>query len=159
MSTKRITTLIVALAVAGGCMVTAAPSALAVTGRSCSGNTCNGLDPNLSYTSSGECGTGAMDAADLPHGEYALGGLLELRWGPNCGTNWTRFTPADNDMYEITIMRLSDRAWAGTGMYNGYFFSNAKGVSHYSDQIYVPGNAEACVFDVTTNAGPACFQQ
>lgn len=139
----------------------ASTAASAGTGFGCLGNTCNGLDPANSFNQNSltECSSGATDVADLPHGESALGGLLELRWGPNCGTNWTRFTPGSNDTYEIWVTRLSDGVWAGTGLSNPYTFSNGKGVIHYGDQVYVPGNAAACVRDVTTNSSDFCFRQ
>ncbi len=139
----------------------ATTAAYAGTGAGCLQNTCNGLDPAKSFNQNTgrECSSGASNVSDLPKGEPALGGLLELRWGPNCGTNWTRYTPGNNDIYEIWVIRLSDGVWAGTGLDNADTFANKKGISQYSDQVYIPGNAEACVADVTTDSNFFCFQQ
>lgn len=156
-----IVTSVMSAALPLGLGLAVAGTAYAGTGTACSGNSCNGLDPTQSFNSGtgAECSSGAFNVADLPNGESALGGLLELRWGPNCGTNWTRFTPGNNDTYEIWVTRLSDGVWAGTGLFNPYIFSGARGVSHYSDQVYIPGNAAACVRDITTNSNDFCFQQ
>ncbi len=138
----------------------AATAAYAGTGAGCLQNSCNGLDPTQSFSQNtgAECSSGASNVSDLPNGEQALGGLLELRWGPNCGTNWTRFTPGNGDTYEIWVTRLSDGVWAGSGLNNPYVFSG-KGVAHFSDQVYIPGNAAACVRDITTSSSDFCFQQ
>ena len=77
------------------------------------------------------------------------GGLLELRWGPKCQTNWTRFTPANNDEYWIWVISSSG-VTAGTGKDNPYDFSNAKGVAHYGDQVWSQGPAMADVWDIST---------
>jgi hypothetical protein len=54
-------------------------------------------------------------------------------------TNWTRFTPANNDQYEIWVVRMSNPAViAGNGVGQRYIFSNGQGVAHYSDQVYSP---------------------
>jgi len=55
--------------------------------------------------------------------------------------------------------RLSDGEWAGTGRENPYIFSGGKGIAHFSDQMYCPGSAAACVRDITTNSNDFCFQQ
>jgi hypothetical protein len=129
----------------------------------CAQNTCSFLDPTVTYLQGTNpkafCSAGAQDVSDLPKGEPALGGLLELRYGPNCGTNWTRFTPGNNDKYEIWVTRLSDGQWAGTGFENPDTFSNQSGVANYSDQMYSPGPAAACVRDVTTGSPNVCFNQ
>ena len=155
---KRLIVLGGGLAPAAGLLGVAAPSAsaaTAVSGTACSGTSCDGLDPTASYTSSGECGSGASTV----HSEAALGGTLELRYGPNCGTNWTRFTPGNNDTYEIWVTNLDSGVWAGTGLYHAYTFSNSAGVPNYSDQVYSPGPAAACVLDVTTGAPDVCYSQ
>ncbi len=148
------------LAAAAALVVTfgiGATAASAGTGTPCLQNSCNGLDPTQSYNQSTgvECSSGASTVHSIP----ALGGTLDLRWGPNCQTNWARFTPGNNDTYEIWVTRLSDGVWAGSGLYNPYIFSNAKGVAHYSDQVYSPGPAAACVRDITTNSNDGCYQQ
>lgn len=156
---KRWLGVVAGLMVAFGSVLVVAPAAHAVTGTSCTGTGCDGLDPTVSFNpSKGECSAGARNVDDLPNGERAFGGLLELRFGPNCTTNWTRFTPADNGTYEIWVTRLSDGVFAGTGKGNFYVFSGANGVGHFSDQVYSPGPAQACVF--SDSFGTAiCFNQ
>jgi Protein of unknown function (DUF2690) len=128
--------------------------------RGCSADTCNGLDPNLSSGPGGICAAGARNVNDLSSGEQGLGGLLELRYGPNCGTNWTRFTPGNNDAYEIWVTRLGDGVWAGSGLNVPYQFAQQAGVAQYSDQVYAnSGPAAACVRDVTTNSQDFCYRQ
>jgi hypothetical protein len=122
---------------------------------SCYQHSCDGLDPTLSYLNGTNpkafCSAGAGDSSDLPNGVRVLGGgLLELRWGPNCQTNLTRFTPANNDEYWIWI-KGSSGVTAGTGTDNPYDFSNEKGVAQYSDQVWSPGPAVAYVWDISTD--------
>jgi hypothetical protein len=116
--------------------LTAATAAYAGTGTGCHGTSCSGLDPTVSYdyTNGGECSSGAYTVPG--YSGNVLGGYLELRWGPNCQTNWTRFTPGNNDKYEIWVTNIDTGVWAGSGLYNPYIFSNAAHVSHYSDQVW-----------------------
>jgi len=141
----------------------AVQASVAPSPTACSQNSCSFKDPTLTYLQNTNprafCNAGAQDVSDLPNGESALGGLLELRYGPNCGTNWTRFTPGNNDKYEIWVTRLSDGQWAGTGFETPFIFSNDSGVPAYSDQVYSPGPAAACVRDITTNSPDVCFNQ
>jgi hypothetical protein len=136
-------------------------NAYAGTGTGCSGHGCDGLDPTQSYNSATgkECSSGAADVADLPNGVAALGGHLELRWGPNCSTNWARFTPGDNDLYALWVVNISAGEWAGTGIDNDYVFSNARGITEYTDQLYVPGAAGVCIEDLTANDASYCYYQ
>ena len=140
-------------------MLTAAQAAYAGTGVGCQGNSCSGLDPAQSFNQNtgAECSSGASDVADLPNGTRVLGGLLELRWGPNCQTNWARFTPGNNDSYDL-LVRNANGVWAGTGLNQDDFFIGQKGISQYSDQLYSPGPAAACIIDDTTHAG-YCYEQ
>lgn len=129
-----------AVGLAGG---TPAGAATAPTPTPCYQHSCDGLDPTLSYLNGTNpkafCSDGAGDASDLPDGVRVLGGgLLELRWGPNCQTNWTRFTPANNDEYWIWVLSSSG-VTAGTGTDNPYDFSNARGVAHFGDQVWSQG--------------------
>jgi len=119
-------------------------------------NSCDGFDPSGSFNSStgANCSAGAWTV----HSEPALGGTLELRWGPNCQTNWTRFTPGNSDEYELWVTRLDDGVWAGTGVYSGYYVGNIAGKSAFTDQVYSPGPAAACVADVT-RGGQVCYKQ
>jgi len=146
MSRRRWVGVAGALMMAIGSMAAVASTASAA---SCSGNGCNGTDPIATGCSSG--------ATTVLNGHYA-GGLLELRWSPTCQTNWTRFTPADNDTYSIWVTRLSDGEWAGDGLEHAYTFSGANGVSHYGDQVYSPGPASACV-QSPQHGGQVCIKQ
>lgn len=163
-SRKVIATALMASAATAGAVVAtvtasitpAAPALSAVVplATPCSQHSCDGLDPTLSYLLRSNprafCSAGARNVSDLPGGKRVLGGgLLEMRWGPNCQTNWTRFTSANNDKYKILIVS-SDGTLAGNGLNNGYTFSGAKGVAHYSDQVWSPGPAGAYVYDLTT---------
>src|SRR5947209_5479354 len=107
----------VMLAVAG--LLGAAPASAA---SGCLQNTCNGLDPtqSINQNTGGLCSAGAT----APLSQSVFGGTnnLQLRWGPNCQVNWTRFTPADGGRYEIWVTRLSDGVWAGDGLSRAYVF-------------------------------------
>jgi hypothetical protein len=146
------------LGLLGGLGITAAHASVYPAHTPCSGNSCDYLDPGFSYQQytnpPAYCSGGAGDSTDLPNGAWVLGGLLELRWGPNCQTNWTRFTPGndDHDFYSIWVQRDKDGATAG------YDFGQAPGVSQHTDQLYIPGPATACVHDHTLGE-IACFDQ
>jgi hypothetical protein len=160
MANRRWLAMIGAPSILLGSMLAVAPAAQAGTGIRCFGDTCNGEDPANSFNqySGTECSSGAWTV----HSEQApdVGGTLELRWGPSCLTNWTRFTPANNDQYEIWVVRMSNPAViAGTGVGQRYIFSNGQGVAHYSDQVYSPNDpAAACVIDDTTRWS-TCYTQ
>ena len=166
---KMIRMLIVASVIAALSAIglTTASTAHAATGTACYGNgisalgvaQCNGLDPAQSYnfSSGGECSSGAS----TPLSENVLGGYLELRWGPNCATNWTRFTPGNNDEYAIWVTNTDTGVWAGNGLYRTYVWSGQANISHYSDQVFAPDPqpASACVQDITRGAIEACISQ
>src|SRR5262249_38106042 len=98
---KHVLGVIGGMVLAAGGLLTAAP-AFAATG--CLHETCSGLDPTQSVNQS--TGATCSAGATTPLSSGAFGGTLQLRWGPNCETNWTRFTPADNGQYEIWVTRL-----------------------------------------------------
>jgi hypothetical protein len=107
----------------------------------CSGYVCDNLDPTATFNPStgAYCSAGATTATggSIP----ADGGTLELRWGANCQVNWARFTPnSSGGAYYIWVGRQSP----GFNAY-GYQFSATAGVQYYSDQVYAPGAAHACV--------------
>ncbi|MCP2342208.1 DUF2690 domain-containing protein [Actinomadura rupiterrae] len=135
---RRVGLGLAAVVAAASGMLAVTPSAYAAT---CSGDDCNGGDP---YKTG--CDHNNYNAAPTP--VTVFGGKLELRWGPDRSTNWTQFTPANGDLYEISVWR-EDNVWAGDGLYKGYRFSGA-GIVHWSDQIYSPWPAAACVNDLTT---------
>jgi hypothetical protein len=146
-----------------GSILAAAPAAQAGTGIRCFGDTCNGEDPANSFNqySGTECSSGAWTV----HSEQAqdVGGTLELRWGPSCQTNWVRYTPDNNDQYEIWVVRMSKppapAVIAGSGVGQRYIFSGGQGVAHWSDQVYSPDDpAAVCVIDDTMWVS-TCYQQ
>jgi Protein of unknown function (DUF2690) len=105
----------------------------------CSGYSCDNSDPNLSWDlgSGAPCSTSATTVTSLA----ADGGTLEMRWGPRCQVNWARFTPGGNGTtYFIWVGRQSPG-------YNtpGYEFQGAANVGFWSNQVYAPGQAQACV--------------
>jgi hypothetical protein len=156
--------IIVAVPVVG---LSAGSTAYAGTGTPCYGNgisalgvaQCNGLDPTQSYNFStgGQCSSGSSTVLS----ENILSGSLELRWGPNCATNWARFTPGNNDKYAIWVTNTDTGVWAGTGLYNTYTWSGQAGIVHYSDQVFAPDPqpASACVQDITKGAIGGCISQ
>jgi hypothetical protein len=157
------------LVLALGVVMAADPTAHAGTGTACAEipypnwPTCDGTEPSQSYNikTGLECSTGASTVFEEP----AFGGILELRWGPNCQTNWARFNPANNHMYGMWVTRLSDGVWAGSGInlpgsgvYWEYYFVGTPGVQAWTDQIYSPGPASMCIDDITAG-GRVCYFQ
>lgn len=115
--------------------------------------------PNRSYWQ--YTGNECSGSATTPLAKNEPVGYLELRWGPNCSVNWTRFTPNNNDKYQIWVTNINTGVWAGTGLYHSYQFSNSAGVSRFSDQVYAPDPepASACVEDMTTGSPDYCISQ
>lgn len=97
----------------------------------------------MSYSSQTgqECDTGA---STVMGGTVAGdGGTLELRWGPDCSVNWARFTPnGSGTWYYLWVGRQNPG-------YNvpGYEFQGSAEVQYYSNQVYSPGPAQACVLE------------
>jgi len=145
-SAKRWIVVASALMLVAGAMAATMPTTFAAN---CTGDGCNGVDP---YTA--QCASGSYDVLT----GYFVGGLLELRWSPTCQTNWTRFTPANNEGYEIWVTRLSDGVFAGNGLWYSYFFTNGSGVLHWGDMVYSPGPAQACVRS-PQHVGTFCLTQ
>jgi hypothetical protein len=138
---RRWLALAAGLAIAAGPLVAFAPAAFAGTGTPCRPVSCNNLDPTQSYNiyTGVECDNPASTVGNTT----AFGGYLELRWGPNCIVNWTRFAPAHSGTYKITTTRLSD------GVTTTYQFSGAPGVSYYDNEVYAPDAAQACVTELS----------
>jgi len=146
-------------------LTAASPAYAAVSGTGCAGNgfltipSCSGLDPLHSYNflNGHECSSGAYTVL----ARHVLGGYLELRWGPYCQTNWTRFTPGNNDEYEIMAVNATTGVWAGSGRYNYYIWSHQAGIIHYTDQVFAPDPqpAHGCVRDITTQSFWECASQ
>lgn len=136
-----------------------AHAAVNPTPQPCDRNSCSGLDPTLSYEVGSNPKAFCADGAYTAYQVQALGGTLELRWGPNCQTNWIRFTPSDNDTYEMGLYGTDANgnftAFAGDGLNNTYTFKGAS----YSDQVWSPGPADPCIADDTVGTGLICFPQ
>jgi hypothetical protein len=127
--------------------------------QACYQYSCDGLDPSFSFEVNTSPHAYCADGSSPVYGVNILGGYLELRWGPNCQTNWARFTPGDNDLYHLYVERDDNPpAIAGNGLGRDYIFSGAQGVTQYTDQVYSPGPARLCVDDVTFQAS-ACYDQ
>ncbi|GGZ79221.1 DUF2690 domain-containing protein [Streptomyces echinoruber] len=106
----------------------------------CSTTGCDNLDP----IDTGCAGT----SATVPQGTVsAYDGQLELRWSSTCRTNWARFSPGYNynGHYAIWV----DRQGApGVGAKTGRhfeFWGRPEDGPFWSDQLYAPGPARACV--------------
>lgn len=139
----------------------AVATASAGTGRSCYQSSCDGLDPTSSYNShtGAECSTGAYT---VPGGsQKAYGGLLEMRWGPDCQVNWARFTVGTTDPsfdgYTFVLSTTSS-----DGHTTSYSFTGDQGVTYYGNEEYSPGPAQVCVVPLTStfpHPFPACWTQ
>jgi hypothetical protein len=138
-------------------ILTSASNAYAGTGTACSGTSCSGLDPTASFSS----GTGAecSGSSTTPLAGSAFGGTLQLRWGPNCQVNWGRFTPANNDKYQMFVTNETTGVWAGTGLFNPFIFSNGSGVAHFSDQVFTGNDPASVCLDDLTKGGRVCLSQ
>jgi hypothetical protein len=130
------------LLLAAGSLLVVSPAYAVPTGA-CYHDTCTAQDPYQTFNQFSLVGCGVGEYG-VRTGYPPFGGTLRLRWGPNCETNWTKFTPADNNPYQIEVTRLADGVSVGDG-YNPYQFSSGSGVVHWTDQIYSPGPAKACV--------------
>jgi hypothetical protein len=110
-------------------------------GGGCSGFRCDNLDPIESHdlTSGAPCSGGATTPGG---GSIAAdNGTLELRWGPNCQVNWARFTPhASGISYYLWVGRQSP----GFNV-QGFQFTSTANAQYYSNQVYAPGPARACI--------------
>jgi Protein of unknown function (DUF2690) len=133
------------LAVAGTAALASAPAASAGTGQACNGSNCTGLDPSQSYWNAypyNECNTNASTPEDdgVHNGIKTSVGLLEVRWGQDCGVNWARFTPSNNASYKLTVSAPGDATQT-------WLFGNQDGVSNHTNQVYAPNvEATACVY-------------
>lgn len=84
----------------------------------------------------------------------ANNGTLEMRWGPSCQVNWARFTPsASSTSYRLWIERESPSCGGSEFLFHG-----AAGVPYFSNQVYAPGRARACVelWDGSSGSKRAC---
>jgi len=135
--------------------------ASAGTGTPCYQSSCNGLDPTTSYNryTGYECNSGA---SPVPGGSIAnvYGGTLEMRWGPDCSVNWTRYTVGTHDQsYVGAHFWISIES--STGVTSYYHFTGQNGVTYYGNEVYSPGPATMCLgFDSTgIPPQPYCWTQ
>ena len=95
---------------------------------SCSGDGCNGLDPSQTGCDDARAYT-AQTAIIKDYAGNQIG-LVELRFSPTCGTNWTRETSYVNNAYnQPSVHRIYD----GLIEY-GY----GKNTVEWSDMVYAP---------------------
>jgi hypothetical protein len=70
----------------------------------CSGNGCNGLDPEQT-----RCAAGAYTVRVSGGTVSFRTGYVELRYSPTCGTNWARvFSTVGNARLTVSIRRTND---------------------------------------------------
>ena len=99
---------------------------------SCSGNGCNGIDPNTT-----PCASGAVTVAGSTRNIYRNGtsiliGQVELRWSAACGTNWARVSRSDGAVAEgmyATITRADGLSY--TDFHTGFY-------TIWSRMVYAP---------------------
>jgi hypothetical protein len=134
-------------------VVDAADSSNASLGTACTGTQCDGLDPTMSYELDSNppaiCSAGAYDTTDLPNGGTVLGGFFELRFGPNCQTNWVRWIPPTNDEYQISIWQEDFAGDYGNALIVDDFSGKA-GQQQYTNQRYAPFPVVVVIKDLTT---------
>jgi hypothetical protein len=112
----------------------------------CQSYLCDNLDPQESWTLDDYGGNYpgvpcSFQATNVGPDYAADGGGLQLRWGPHCQTNWARFTPnSSGTLYYIWVGRENPG-------YNtpGFEFRGTANVQAWSNQVYSPGPARACV--------------
>lgn len=113
------------------------------TKKVCSNIGCDNKDPTLTLNSA-EVACSADATTAVGGSMSADGGLLELRWGPNCNVNWARFIPGVTGVtYHIWASRQSPVP-VNTDEYE---FSSTANLSEFSNEVYAPSpvKARACV--------------
>ena len=133
---SRLLATLAVLAVPLGAVVTlttAQPAAAAT----CSGTGCNNTDPYAT-------GCGSGDYVVHSAADRVYGGTLQLWYGPNCGTNWTRYDSPNTIQHYIWVVQ---QIYYNHNYY--YTSSDEFGFKYagwtWSDQIYSPAfPADAC---------------
>ncbi len=90
----------------------------------------------------------------------AYGGTLEMRWGPDCSVNWTRYTVGTNSQdYTGSHFWISIESSSGVTSY--YNFTGQNGVTYYGNEVYSPGPATMCLGINTSGISPQpyCWTQ
>jgi hypothetical protein len=91
-------------------------NSIPASAATCSGYGCDGLDPNAAG-----CSDGANDTAStyLYSANGSVVGLLELRYSPSCGTNWSRVTSyiGVHNLYARVTRESDGGGYADVGNY------------------------------------------
>jgi hypothetical protein len=98
----------------------------------CSGNGCNGLDPEQTG-----CAAGAY-TVNVPGGTVSFRtGYVQLRYSPTCGTNWARVISTSGSVQlTASIRRTTD------GL---FYFAVGSGTLLWSPMVYAPNvKAKGC---------------
>lgn len=98
----------------------------------CSGNGCNGLDPEKTG-----CAADAYTLKVSGGTESFRTGSVELRYSPRCGTNWARvFSAIGSTQLTVSIRRTND------GL---FYFAVGSGTRLWSPMVYAPNvKAKGC---------------
>lgn len=110
----------------------------------CIAESCDNQDPPTTYNQNTKA-ICASNPVDVPLNKVynVANGVLEMRWSTACDMNWARFTPS------FTDQQITDEIWIQTE--NGaerssvYGFVSQAGVHFYSNGLYAPDKASACV--------------
>lgn len=135
---KHVATTLLTCGVLAGCLdpQDAAPADEA-TGTaeqliSCSGNGCNGVDPNTTPCASDAVSVAGATRSIFRNGTSIVIGQVELRWSASCGTNWARVSRTDGataDGMYATIRRSDGATY--TDFHTGFS-------SIWSRMVYAP---------------------
>lgn len=99
---------------------------------SCSGNGCNGVDPNTTPCASDAVSVAGATRSIFRNGTSIVIGQVELRWSASCGTNWARVSRTDGAFAEgmyATITRSDGVSY--TDFHTGFS-------SIWSRMVYAP---------------------
>jgi hypothetical protein len=101
----------------------------------CSGYGCDNVDPIASGCSADAYTVTSGRVYDFNHGNQYLG-IVELRYSPKCGTNWTRVTSAIGVTY---LQAIVQRFYVNPIYYN----DQGNYTSVWSNMVYAP-STKAC---------------
>ncbi|GCE30050.1 hypothetical protein KDA_55340 [Dictyobacter alpinus] len=135
--------LVIMVVVLGSFLFIAPSSALAAT--TCSGTSCDHLAPQNAQNAHQQiCSSNASEAIAPFYGD---GWTLDLRWGPNCSTNWARFGSAGGalECFDLQVIRVYSSKYSGlpATVDNAYGCGPQDGI--WTNQLYAPGPAQACI--------------
>ncbi|MER7921832.1 MULTISPECIES: DUF2690 domain-containing protein [unclassified Streptomyces] len=119
------------LALLAGTTVAGIAMAPTASAASCYGDYCSGQDPAATGCAADGVTVAATDVyVNNWLGQRVYGGFLELRWSPNCKTNWARFSPQQGFSYNLTAYQPQ------TGYRQDY--SKPAWATAWTSQIYSP---------------------